>query len=124
MFSGQYTIAKLTALELRAQVRNTPCFSPFVFLKKIDDLPRQARDKQRTMVTFFKMTFRHTQLPLLVEGGVQVYDAMFDFLEMFLAVPIHVMVRFGKWTVRIETAPLFPPSHSPSACLSVPSLSR
>jgi ABC-type multidrug transport system permease subunit len=59
------------------------------------------------MVTFFKMTFRHTQLPLLVEGGAQVYDAMFDFLEMFLAVPIHVMVRFGKWTVRIETAPFF-----------------
>ncbi len=23
---------------------------------------------------------------------------MIDFLEMFLAVPIHVMVRFGRWT--------------------------
>ena len=52
MFTGQYQIAKLTALELRAQ------------------LPLTATDD---------------------------YLPMLDFLEMFLAVPLHVMVRFGRW---------------------------
>ena len=52
MFTGQYQIAKLTALELRAQ------------------------------------------LPLTTTDD---YLPMLDFLEMFLAVPLHVMVRFGRW---------------------------
>ena len=53
--TGQYTLAKLTALELRAQ------------------------------------------LPLFCTS-TDVFGDMIDFLEMFVAVPIHVMVRFGKWT--------------------------
>lgn len=56
--TGQYTLAKLTALELRAQL---PLFSTF-------------------------------------STSTGVFDEMIDFLEMFLAVPIHVMVRFGRWT--------------------------
>ena len=52
MFTGQYQIAKLTALELRAQ------------------------------------------LPLTTTDD---YLPMLDFLEMFIAVPLHVMVRFGRW---------------------------
>ena len=53
--AGQYTLAKLTALELCAQL---PLFST----------------------------------------STGVFDGMIDFLEMFLAVPLHVMVRFGRWT--------------------------
>lgn len=53
--TGQYTLAKLTALELRAQL---PLYS----------------------------------------SSTDVFGEMIDFLEMFLAVPIHVMVRFGRWT--------------------------
>jgi hypothetical protein len=51
MFSGQYAVAKLTALELVSQIG------------------------QPDLAT----------------------SPMLDYLEMFLAVPLHVMVRFGRW---------------------------
>jgi hypothetical protein len=39
---------------------------------------------------------------------------MDDFLEVFLAVPLHVMVRFGRWT-EILSEPLPPNADDPEA---------
>ena len=54
--------------------------------------------------------FRRTGLSSLSGGGARAelraqlplattddYVSMLDFLEMFIAVPLHVMVRFGRW---------------------------
>jgi tetratricopeptide (TPR) repeat protein len=59
-----------------------------------------------------KLTAREmvTQLPLYY--GAPVFRMMDDFLEVFLAVPLHVMVRFGRWH-EILSEPLPPNSDDP-----------